>query len=248
MINLVPSMIQTELLQKILFVNQMISNIAIQVGRDPQKIKVLAATKGQSIEVVNSYIKLVNSQGYKAYIGESYLQELDSKLPYLEGDFELHFIGRLQSNKVKQVLSSCTAVQSIGNTKHLKLLLLELAKLTTSSKKSFFLQFNVSEDPKKAGFSRVDLPEIKLLLSDSKFIDFLLGVMTITESYFDNFDETAGAKLIKKDYHKLALISAELSSFVGRDLEISMGMSDDFELAIAEGSTMIRIGSGFFGE
>lgn len=206
----------------------------VNSGRPPGSVRVLAASKQVAAEIVNEFISEVNARGCRALIGESFLQEMLLKIPDLEGDYELHFIGRIQSNKVSKIVQSCDVIQSVAREKILAFINRESLKLE-KGRQRIFLQVNVSADPGKDGFSMEEVPELVARISDFPGV-MLEGLMTITENYQD-------PSLVRSDYHALSSLTRSLGLS-----EISMGMSSDYELAIQEGSTTVRLGSVLFGE
>jgi PLP dependent protein len=226
--------------EKIVEIKAAINTCSSLLGRNSRDIKVVAATKRQKAEIVNCYIEHVNSYGEQALVGESYLQELQAKLPNLKGDFLLHFIGRLQSNKINRIVEICDTIQSVGSFNHLDSIYKWHKKLPNANLKNIFLQMNVSKDTKKSGFLVEDLDNLFNYFKDPNKIFLLSGVMTITELYDEPFS-------VKKDFGILINFSKNLSYLLKKDMKVSMGMSSDFLVAISEGSDMVRLGSALFG-
>lgn len=189
--------------------------------------KLLPVTKTKSIEVVKNAAEIMQSIGLPVIFGENYAQELIEKAKNLPGA-KFHFIGTLQSNKIKDLLKTNVFIQTLGSIKHIELIKKNMSELGLSG--DAFLQVNVSEDPKKSGVSYDDAKQILAMEFSPLKIS---GLMTILE-------ETEDQSIIRRSYRKLAALGE------GK-LELSMGMSHDYLIAIEEGATIVRLGSIIFG-
>lgn len=176
--------------------------------------------------------------------GESRAQELTAKQKVLPGDIEWHFIGPLQSNKVKDIAPFIHTIHSIDSLK----LLQEVNKqaLKNSRVIRVLLEIHVAQEETKHGLSP---DECRELLQNEQLAELrniqicgLMGMATYT-------DDTT---LIQQEFHTLHELFSELKSiyFKGNDnfAVLSMGMSHDYPIAISQGSTMIRVGTSIFGE
>jgi PLP dependent protein len=176
--------------------------------------------------------------------GENYVQELVDKYATLPKDIEWHFIGHLQSNKVKYIAPFVTMIHAIDTFK----LLQEIDKQALKNNRIIkcLLQFHIAEEESKFGFDRQGV--LSFLESDAfkqlKNIELcgVMGMATFTENKTQ----------VKREFQELKSIFDTLKTNYFSDKtafkDISMGMSDDYQLAIAEGSTMVRIGSLIFGK
>lgn len=206
-----------------------------KVGRkDP--IILVAVSKKQSVDKINEYIEFVSTKGISPVIGENYIQEFREKSPDIQGTFEAHFIGRLQSNKIKEIVSLFDVIESVHSADALN----RINSVATQFGKvqKVFLQVNVSDDPKKSGFKIGDVEKAAVLARSLPGLQ-LQGLMTITELY----DKAEDAR---QDFRKLR----EVRDSIWKDPQegyLSMGMSQDFEVAIEEGATHVRIGTSIFG-
>jgi pyridoxal phosphate enzyme (YggS family) len=174
--------------------------------------------------------------------GENKVQDLLEKSNHLsELDIKWHFIGHLQSNKINQLLSTPNLV-SIHSIDSLKLLNKILCK-KVDSKIGIFLQINTSEEVEKGGFT--DINELdEAVLNIQKHDGFYLqGLMTIGKIRTEDFEASA-----KESFTILSELKDKLDETHGVSLELSMGMSQDFEIAQEFGSDWIRIGSDIFGK
>ena len=176
--------------------------------------------------------------------GESRAQELTAKQKVLPGDIEWHFIGPLQSNKVKDIAPFIHTIHSIDSLK----LLQEVNKqaLKNSRVIRVLLEIHVAQEETKHGLSPNECRELlqNEQLAEIRNIQIcvLMGMATYT-------DDTT---LIEQEFHTLYELFSELKSiyFKGNDnfAVLSMGMSHDYPIAIRQGSTMIRVGTSIFGE
>lgn len=198
----------------------------------------VAVSKTKPIEAIMELYQ----EGQKIF-GENKVQELCMKYEILPKDIEWHLIGHLQTNKVKQIIPFVHLIHSIDSEK----LLNEIEKQARKANRkiSCLLQFYIAQEETKQGF---DLLEVEIILKKQKeipfeFIEFrgVMGMASFTDDQDQIRSEFRGLKQIF-DYLKTTYFS---SNPLFR--EISMGMSSDFELALEEGSTMIRVGSLLFG-
>ncbi len=176
--------------------------------------------------------------------GESRAQELTAKQKVLPGDIEWHFIGPLQSNKVKDIAPFIHTIHSIDSLK----LLQEVNKQALKNSRIIrvLLEIHVAQEETKHGLSPDECHELlqNEQLAELRNIQIcgLMGMATYT-------DDTT---LIEQEFHTLHELFSELKSiyFKGNDnfAVLSMGMSHDYPIAIRQGSTMIRVGTSIFGE
>jgi len=198
-----------------------------RAGRDPASVRLIAASKFQPLEAIREAYAL----GQREF-GENYVQELVHKAAALADlpDVHWHLIGRLQTNKAKDVLRVGATVQSVDSIR-----LCEALATRATRPVNVYVQVNVSDEPQKAGVPEAELaPLIAAIRSRSTLT--LLGLMTLPKPS-DDAEQTRAA------FRKLR----ELAQHFGLP-ELSMGMSDDLELAIEEGATLVRVGTALFGE
>jgi hypothetical protein len=191
----------------------------------------------------NEAIMEAYQTGHRVF-GENKVQELVKKQEELPNDIEWHFIGHLQTNKVKYIAPFISLIHGVDSLKLLK----TINKEGRKNKRVIpcLLQFHIAEEETKFG---LDLEEAKALLSSPDFaaLEFveLRGVMGMA-TYTDNVSQVRKEfQSLKHSFHHLKEIYFQNQSSFS---EISMGMSDDYQLAVGEGSTMVRIGSKIFGE
>ncbi|MAH26319.1 MAG: YggS family pyridoxal phosphate-dependent enzyme [Opitutae bacterium] len=215
-------------------VKEQIEKACDKYGRSAEDITLLPVTKNWSVDAV----KICEVNGIKR-VGENRVQEALQKMESTPGtDYDL--IGHLQSNKAKMVVGKFSCIQSVDSFKILD----KLAKIANelNVKQPILLQVNAGEDPAKFGISIEEVTEVlgKALNLSSLRVD---GFMTIAPYDPDN-NQTA--RDCFANLRKLRDAMSEIYNMTFKDL--SMGMSGDLNEAIAEGSTMIRVGSALFGQ
>jgi PLP dependent protein len=204
----------------------------------PAHVKLVAVSKTKSEEEILE----IYHAGHRLF-GENKVQELLPKYEDLPKDIEWHLIGHLQSNKVKYIAPFIGMIHSVDSLKLLKTINKEALKNDRTIK--CLLQFHIAEEETKFG---LDMEEAAEILSSEEFKELknieicgVMGMATFTDDLekvrreFKNLKSVFG--LLKKTFF------ADQSNFS----EISMGMSDDYQVAIKEGSTIIRVGSAIFG-
>lgn len=208
-----------------------------KAGRNPEEVKLLLATKTVSAENINRAIAAGES-----LIGESRAQELKEKHHLLQLDAaELHFIGHLQTNKVNQVLNYTSFIHSVDRIRLANRL---HNRLTTEGRTAnILIQVNTSYEESKFGVApeaAIDFIEKVRKLDSLK----IKGLMTIGKLSSEPDEARKCFRLLKSIQEEV-----EAQNIPGVEMDIlSMGMTDDFEIAIEEGSTMIRVGTAIFGE
>ena len=205
----------------------------------PGGVKLVAVSKTKSNEAIMEAYQV----GQRIF-GENKVQELVRKWESLPKDIEWHFIGHLQSNKVRLIVPFVAMVHSVDSLKLLKTINDEAKHVGRVI--PCLLQFHIASEESKFGFSPEDavqmLSAIKLSDYENVTMSGVMGMATFT-------DDVA---LINQEFSNLSGIFQNLKEvfFRGNDnfREISMGMSNDYQYAIENGSTMIRVGSTIFGE
>jgi pyridoxal phosphate enzyme (YggS family) len=197
----------------------------LEAGRDPDTVKVVAVTKGFGVDVVEAALAAGLVE-----LGENYAQDLEAKVgaldPALRAAVHWHFIGRLQTNKVRLIARDVALWQSVDRTA----LAEEIAKRAAGA--AVLVQVNTSGEPQKGGCTP---GETAPLVARCRELGLSVhGLMCVGPALSP--DESRSA------FRRLSALAD------GLDLrERSMGMSDDLEIALAEGSTMIRVGTALFG-
>jgi len=224
-------------------IHQRITLAANKVGRDPKSIRLVAVSK----RFPTSHILEANSSGQLLF-GENYIQEAQEKYQQLRMattfSGKLHFIGHLQTNKVKFAAKICTMIETIDRLKLAKECNRQLEKLNRSME--VLIQVNIGKDENKSG---IGVDEAEQLLRDIQTLNLtrlqIRGLMTMPP-ITDNQEET---RHYFRALRHLSLELAEKKLFHdNQKAELSMGMSGEFEIAIEEGATLVIIGTAIFGE
>ena len=227
--------ININLKENLLNVEEKIEKSLLKVGRK-DKVELIAVTKTQPIENVKSIIDL----GIKN-IGENRVQELVQRVEELGQAVDYHMIGHLQSNKVKDIIDNITLLHSLDRMSLVK----ELNKRSKMSNKvmDVLIQVNVAEEASKFGFKVNNvIPFIEQVIGYEHIR--IKGLMTMAP-FTD--DELLLRKVFKTLYNLKEDISKRNYQHISMDF-LSMGMTNDYEIAIEEGSNMVRVGTGIFGE
>ena len=218
-------------------VKRCIIEAAKRAGRDPSSVRLLAVTKEQSDATVAKGI-----QAGMTLFGENKVQEASGKIEAFgrKNGLEWHFIGRLQKNKVKFIFDLFDLIHSVDS-----LALAEAIHKTAQKIGSYMpvlLQVNISGEKSKLGIDPLDLPREIRKFAKLEGVK-ISGLMTIPP--FDRDPETS-----RPYYARLRELRDTCSSLniprICLD-ELSMGMSNDYEVAIEEGATLVRVGTGLFG-
>ena len=222
--------------ENVAFIRQQIRDAAVAAGRDPGDIKLCAATKMNDTAAVREAI----AAGVDA-CGENRVQELVQKSS--ENAYEgcpVHFIGHLQTNKVRQVVGKVDLIHSVDRMKLLQAIQKEAAAL--GIRQDILLQVNIGSEESKGGFAPEEIPEIVNLFHSFPNV-CLRGLMAIPP-----ICQISGGnnKFFQEMYNLSVDIMRKKCDNVCVDI-LSMGMSDDFADAIRCGSTMIRLGTAIFG-
>ena len=209
---------------------------AIAAGRDPSSILLCAATKMNDSENVRQAI----AAGVDC-CGENRVQELTQKLSEnAYAGSHIHFIGHLQTNKVKQVVGKAELIQSVDSLRLLEAIQKEAASQCICQ--DILLEVNIGREESKSGFLKEELAEILEQIGSFPNIR-VRGLMAIPPICQDS---TKNRDFFQEMYNLSVDITAKKYDNVWVDV-LSMGMSGDFEDAIACGSTMIRVGTAIFG-
>ncbi|MCX7724285.1 MAG: YggS family pyridoxal phosphate-dependent enzyme [Thermodesulfovibrio sp.] len=229
------------LLERISSVSKKITYAALRAGRNPEEIKLIAVTKSQPIDKIKEATQL----GLRIF-GENRVQEAKAKIQQVRDfidqwkmNIEWHMIGHLQSNKVKDAVRLFTLIHSLDSEKLAILINKEAEKINKIQR--VLIQVKLSEEESKYGVKEEEVERLIESCLNLKNIK-VEGLMTIPP-YFENPED------VRIYFRRLRKIRDELNK-KGYDFikELSMGMSNDFEVAIEEGSTMVRIGTAIFGQ
>jgi len=217
-------------------IGQRIADAARRAGRTPQQVRLIAVSKTQSLTAMQSLVDL----GVHDF-GESQVQEAWRKMQHFrDAALNWHFIGHLQANKTRHMAGRFQWVHSVDSVRLARRLAQPLPAGQAALR--LLLQVNVAEDPAKHGLLPQALyPTVEDLLQQQLPGIQLCGLMTIGFLGASEYQTRASFAALRD------LLEGCRQRFGDRFRELSMGMSDDFELAIEEGATMVRIGTALFG-
>lgn len=193
-------------------------------------VLLVAVSKFQPVEEITA----AYNAGIRDF-GENYIQELVPKYELLPKDINWHFIGHLQSNKVKYIAKFIHLIQGVDSLK----LLTEINKQAQNNNRTIdcLLQVHIAEESTKFGFDKNELMNVDPLLFPNVNIKGIMGMATFTD------DES----IIAEEFTTLKSLSDNFIKEVPQATVLSMGMTADYKLAIEKGSNMVRIGSLLFG-
>ncbi len=215
-------------------VREKIAMKCAECGRNPSEIKLIAVSKNFGIDEIKEVFNL----GIRDF-GENRAQELDKKIELFPEKVSWHFIGNLQRNKVRFAVQSAEYIHSADSL----LLVSEINKHAGKNNKiqKILLEVKTSFEDSKSGITEYsELRDLAFYCEDFPNVE-LKGLMTIAPF-------TENQNLTRKSFSTLRKMKDKINSEGLSIKDLSMGMSSDFEIAIEEGATMLRIGSAIFGE
>ena len=222
-------------------INNRISAAALRANRAPDKIKLVAVSKRIPSDNI---LKAIECNQYT--FGENYVQEAQDKIPsikkkYLKDEISFHFIGKLQSNKARKAAEIFDVIETVDSLKLARTLEKHLATLNKNL--AAYLQVNIGKEKQKSGVMPENCEQLLQELSQFQHLK-IVGLMTMPPYFTD-------PEKVRPYFRQLRQLSEKLAakSLIGQfgPVELSMGMSGDFEIAIEEGATVIRIGTAIFG-
>ena len=217
-------------------IRQEIKRAAIAAGRDPGEIRLCAATKMNSADAVRQAI----AAGVDC-CGENRVQELTEKLSQdAYRGAPVHFIGHLQTNKVRQVVGKVDLIQSVDSLRLLRAINAEAAK--QGIVQSVLLEVNIGQEESKSGFLAEEIPDLPEKCGEFSNI-CIKGLMAIPPISHNSGDNV-------KFFQKMSQLYVDIRRKKYDNVMVdclSMGMSDDFTDAVRWGSTMVRVGTAIFG-
>lgn len=218
-------------------IQKRISAAAEKAGRSPDEIRLVAVSKTKP----GASVQMALDAGLDLF-GENYIQEAREKVNALSASgAQWHFIGHLQSNKAKYAVKLFNLIHSVDSLKLARELNKQAARI--DKVQPVLVQVNISAETTKSGTSREEAVDLATAISDLPNLS-LQGLMTMPP-FFDDPDRA------RPYFHELRQLRDHIRSLaipgVTMD-ELSMGMTGDFEAAISEGATLVRIGTAIFGE
>jgi pyridoxal phosphate enzyme (YggS family) len=220
----------------LVIIRKRIQAACLRAGRDPGMVRLIAVSKNFSVEEIKKAFLAGQS-----FFGENRVQELCAKIPQLPEEIEWHLIGTLQRNKVKNVLGKTALIHSVDSF----ILAEEISKQAVKKNLliKVLLQVNIAGEKTKHGFSP------QKIIEQIKEIGKLSGIKI--EGLMTLAPKVAQLEEVRPVFRQLKMLAQtiEQMQIPGIEMkELSMGMSDDFEVAVEEGATLVRIGSRIFGQ
>jgi len=222
--------------ENLALISRKIAAAAARAGRKPGEVRIVAAAKGQGREKIQEAL----AAGIKI-IGHNYLQEAyKESLEKVVSDVEFHMIGHLQKNKAGKAVELFNVVQTMDDAKLAEAL--NRRAEAANRMMGVMIQLNLAGEEQKSGISENEVEGLVVAIRDLSSLK-LLGMMTMPP-FFDDPDRArpyfARLRELKETLMGSGVLTPEMS-------ELSMGMSGDFEVAVEEGATLVRIGTVLFG-
>lgn len=222
--------------ENLAIIQERIAAAAKRAGREASSVRLVAVSKTQPSAAIAAAL-----QAGQLVFGENYVQELLEKSNQLPQNIQWHFIGSLQSNKVKYLAGLTTMIHSVDRLSLAREINRQWEKIDTWC--NILLQVNISGEETKSGTTAEDLIHLARDIAQLPNIR-VRGLMTMPPF----FDEPERARPYFRELRRLAdVLNTEKIPGITME-ELSMGMSGDFEVAIEEGATLVRVGSAIFGE
>ncbi|MDR2183458.1 MAG: YggS family pyridoxal phosphate-dependent enzyme [Clostridiales bacterium] len=218
-------------------INENIARAAQKSGRQRADITLIAVTKSVDPQVLQGEIGTLLSMGV-SHLGENRVQELTAKQPLCGSDITWHMIGNLQRNKVRNVVGRVAMIHSLDSLR----LAEEISRIALRENVAadVLIEINIADEASKHGIAPEDAMDLAREAARLPNIA-VKGLMTIAP-FVDDGEEN------RPHFRRMARLFAELKA-AGHDMRhLSMGMTIDYEVAIEEGATMVRIGTAIFGE
>ena len=222
--------------ENILCVQENIKKACERAGRKPEEVTLIAVSKTKPL----SMLEEAYAAGMREF-GENKPQEMRDKAKLWDVPVHWHMIGTLQSNKIKYVVGTACMIHSVDSLALAMAIEKEAAK--KELKMDILLEINMAKEESKHGFSETDVYEAVTEISKMPHLR-LRGLMTVAP-YTENAEENR--IYFRKMKELLVDINSKNIDNISMD-SLSMGMSSDYEVAIEEGATMVRVGTGIFGE
>lgn len=216
-------------------VRKRIDEACIRAGRRPEEVTLIAVSKTKPVSMVEE----AYGAGTRDF-GENRVQEITAKAPELPGDVRWHMIGHLQRNKVKQIIGKTVLIHSVDSLHLARQLEEEAGK--RGLEVDILLEVNVAGEESKFGFTVEEVEPALMAIRTFPHVH-IKGLMTIAP-FVDNPEQNR--RIFNKLFHFAVDIGKKNIDNVTMGV-LSMGMTGDFEVAVEEGATMVRVGTGIFG-
>lgn len=231
----IQAMYETRLLNNLPRIREAIGEAAIRAGRGEGEVTLVAVTKAHPLEALRAALAV----GLR-HLGENRVEELEGKVGLLGRDAATwHMVGHVQSRKARQAVEFADIIHSVDTVKLARKI--SGFATETGTRAAVLVQVNLAEEEAKSGFDRENALEAIHEVLELPGVE-LRGLMTLAPFVEDEL-------ILRRTFVGLRRIHEEAGRLPGyRGRELSMGMTNDFELAVEEGSTMVRIGTALFGE
>ena len=216
-------------------VKERIEQACIRSGRNPGEVTLIAVSKTKPVPMLEE----AYAAGARDF-GENKVQEIAAKKPELPEDIRWHMIGHLQRNKVGQVLGKAVLIHSVDSLRLARQIETDAAKAGLDV--DILLEVNVAREESKYGFMLEEVEDAIMTIKDFPHVH-IKGLMTIAP-FVENPEENRG--IFKKLFDFAVDIDKKNIDNVTMGV-LSMGMTGDYEVAVEEGATMVRVGTGIFG-
>jgi len=207
-----------------------------RADRSPAEVRLIAVSKIKPAQQIDAAFAC----GQRRF-GESYVQEFRDKSPEVQSPVEWHFLGGLQSNKVKYLRGKVAMIHSVDRLSLAEEISRQWQKIDQSV--DILLQVNIGEEPQKSGCAPAELEALVRPVAELPNLR-LCGLMCLPPNFAD-------PEQVRPYFRRMRELAEQLNRLrlPGVTLtELSMGMSDDFEVAVEEGATLVRVGTAIFGE
>ena len=226
----------TAIKENIQHVRERIKAAAIRAGREPDSVKLVAVSKRKPVELIRDAVNCG-----QLVFGENYLQESKEKISILGRNLTWHFIGHLQTNKAKAAAELFQVIETVDRLKLANGLEKHLAALNRTM--DILVQVNVGREPQKGGVLPEDAEKLIRDISQCSHLK-VKGLMAMPPFLVDS-------EAVRPFFREMRQLGKDLTAkgLLGLHgpLELSMGMTGDFEVAIEEGATSVRVGTALFG-
>lgn len=217
-------------------VEEKIQKACLRSGRDPKEVTLIAVSKTKPISMIEEVYK----EGIRDF-GENKPQELREKYDSMSKDIKWHMIGHLQRNKIKYVIDKACMIHSVDSIRLAQAIEEEAAKKNRMI--PILLEINIAREESKFGFMKEEIYDALEIISKLPHLK-IEGLMTIAP-FVENAEEN---RVHFKNLRKLYVDIKQKNIDNVNMYNLSMGMTGDYEIAIEEGATFVRVGTGIFGE
>jgi len=225
-----------ELIENLVSVEERVAAACNRAGRDRNEVTLIAVSKTKPVED----LQVIYDQGVRNF-GENKVQELTEKIPEMQSDIKWHLIGHLQRNKVKYIVDKVELIHSVDSYRLAEEINIQAKKKNITV--PILIEVNAANEVTKFG---VKLEETEQLCREISQLEnvHIMGLMTIAPNVVVSEEN-------RQIFHKIKDLSVDIANKNIDNVDmriISMGMTNDFEVAIEEGATLVRVGTAIFGE